>query len=99
MAIPAFKNEAGATARVLKKIRLRPQDLVVAEAISREMGTSLVVARVLAARGFSPGEELANYISPTLRNGLPDPACLKNLDLASKLIAECHAKGITIAIC
>ena len=99
MAIPAFKNESGTTARVLKKIRLRPQDLVVAEAISREMGTSSVVARVLAARGFSPGEELANYISPTLRNGLPDPACLKNLDLASKLIAECHAKGITIAIC
>jgi len=61
MAIPAFKNESGTTARVLKKIRLRPQDLVVAEAISREMGTSSVVARGLA-RGFSPGEELANYI-------------------------------------
>jgi single-stranded-DNA-specific exonuclease len=63
------------------------------------MNTSEVVARILAARGFVPGSELQNFISPTLKSGLPKPSELKNLDRASALIAKAHYAGGAIAIC
>jgi single-stranded-DNA-specific exonuclease len=58
-----------------------------------------VVARILAARGFSPDEELSNYLNPTLRNGLPDPSKLMNLKKAAEAIVACHKAGKSIAIC
>ena len=56
-------------------------------------------ASILAARGFRPGQDLANYISPTLKNGLPEPEKLKNLAAAAKLIADVHRAGGSVAIC
>lgn len=98
MAIPAFRNEP-ASSRVNKGIRLKPQNPEAADAIAKELKTNPVVARILAARGFSPGEELANYISPTLSKGLPDPSRLKNLAQAAKLIGDVHREGGKVAIC
>ena len=98
MAIPAFKNEPSSS-RVNKRIRLKPHDASVAEAIAADIKTSLVVGRILAARGFRPGQDLANYISPTLKNGLPEPEKLKNLAAAAKLIADVHRAGGSVAIC
>ena len=79
MAIPAHGSDGhsgkgGASARVNKRIRIRAQDLVRAKDLTDELKVSPVVGRVLAARGFSPGEDLRNYITPTLKNGLPDPS-------------------------
>jgi single-stranded-DNA-specific exonuclease len=85
--------------KALKRIRLKEHDPVVAQAIVADMRTHDVVGRVLAARGFSPGEDLKNYLSPTLRNGIPDPAKLKNLQAAARAIVECHESGKQIAIC
>lgn len=99
MAIPAFRSEGVTSSKVNKKIRLKQHDPKVAEAISREMGTSPVVGRVLAARGFSTGAELQNYISPTLRHGLPDPSTLKNAQAGAKAIIDCHRANKAIAIC
>ena len=98
MAIPAFRNEP-ASSRVNKGIRLKPQNPEAADAIAKELKTNPVVARILAARGFSPGEELANYILPTLSKGLPDPSRLKNLAQAAKLIGDVHREGGKVAIC
>ncbi len=99
MAIPAFRSEGSSGAKVNKRIRLKAHDSAVAKAIAAEMGTSNVVGRVLAARGFVPGEDLNNYISPTLRQGLPDPSKLKNLEAAAKVLIACHNSGKAIAIC
>ncbi len=104
MAISAYSSDSqsgyrrGAT-RVLKRIRVRPQRHELATEIATALGVSAVVGRVLAARGFEPGKDLDNYISPTLKNGLPDPAELKNLSIAAQTIARCHASGKAIAIC
>lgn len=89
----------GMPTQIFKKIRLRNHDASLADSITKEMKTSSVVARVLAARGFAPGRELENFISPTLRDGLPDPATLKNLPEAALVIADCHRAGKAIAIC
>jgi single-stranded-DNA-specific exonuclease len=84
---------------VVKRIRLKKHDPEIARAIVQEMQTHDVVGRVLAARGFSPGEDLRNYLSPTLRSGIPDPSKLKNLQAAAQTIATAHRKGKRIAIC
>jgi single-stranded-DNA-specific exonuclease len=93
------KTKPTSSSQVFKKIRCKKQDPQMAETIASEMKTSAVVARVLAARGFKPGDELNNFISPTLKSGLPNPAELKNLDKAAKLIGEEHRKGGAVAIC
>lgn len=85
--------------RAQKRIRLKKQDEATARLISEQMNVSSVVGRILAARGFAPGQDLKNFISPTLKEGLPDPSKLKNLDLACKLIHQVHRAGKAIAIC
>lgn len=108
MAIPAFNSDRSVkrddvrslgTVRVHKRIRLRAQDDHRARAIADSLNVSSVVGRVLAARGFEPGTELQNYMTPTLRNGLPDPSGLKNIREAARAIAQCHAAGRSVAIC
>lgn len=99
MAIPAFNTAAGSGVRVNKKIRLKSHDQRLAELIASDLGASSVLGRILAARGFSPGEDLRNYVTPTLRQGLPDPAKLKNIDRAAHVIVEAHKAGKSIAIC
>lgn len=98
MAIPAFKTET-ASSRLQKKIRLKAQDPIAAEEISKEMGVNPVLARVLAARGFRPDDTLRHFINPSLKEGLPNPSKLKNLKEAAALIAEVHKAGKAIAIC
>ena len=104
MAIPAYRSDGhsghrSGAARAQKRIRVRQQDAERAWEIAQELKVSEVVGRVLAARGFAPGEELKNFITPTLRNGLPDPTTLKNLFTAAQAIVACHAAGKAIAIC
>lgn len=99
MAIPAFRTEGSSSVRVNKRIRLKAHDNRVAESISNELKASGVLGRVLAARGFAPGEDLRNYVTPTLRQGLPDPSKLKNIDAAARAIVGAHRAGKSVAIC
>ncbi len=98
MVIPAFKNEP-TSSRVNKRIRLKEQEPEIAAAITAETKTNPVVGRILAARKHKPGDELSSYLKPELKTGLPNPAALKNLAEASKLIADVHRGGGSIAIC
>jgi single-stranded-DNA-specific exonuclease len=104
MAIPAYRSDGatgngGGSSRVNKRIRVREQNIALARRLAEEIGLSPVVGRVLAARGFEPGVDLKNYITPTLKNGLPDPGGLKNLKEAARLIAEVHREQGSVAIC
>lgn len=100
MAIPAFRvSSTELIHRVHKQVRVRAQHDDVALAIAQGCKVSPVVARILAARGFHPGVDLQNYLSPTLKEGLPDPSTLKNLMLACQKIKEVAAAGRPIAIC
>ncbi len=81
-----------------KKIRLRLQDVDRAGSIARELSISHIASRILAARGFTPGSELTNYLNPTLKEGIPDPSTLKNLAEASKLIADTVGAQHKIAV-
>ncbi len=82
-----------------KLVKLRKQKNAAAERIAVEYKVAPVTARILAARGFDTNEDLKNFLNPTLKEGLPSPTLLKNLDAACKLIAECVKRGDRIAIC
>ena len=97
MGFPARRKEGIQIAH--RAVRLRKQHPDVADEIAREFSLGSVASRVLAARGFKPGVELRTYLQPTLKDGLPEPSDLKNLDAAADLIAETISGGGAIAIC
>ena len=66
-------------------------------ALSQQLGVPEIVGRLLASRGVA-FEEAERFLSPTLRDFLPDPAHLKDMDLAVARIAEAVAKHETIAV-
>jgi single-stranded-DNA-specific exonuclease len=96
MAIP---SDRAASSKAHKRIRLKKQDETTARQIADQMRLNPVIGRILAARGFQPNEDLKHFISPTLKEGLPDPSKLKNLAEACALIHEVHKAGQGIAIC
>ncbi len=59
-----------------------------AQAISQQAGLPEIVARTLARRGVSP-EEAKAFLSPSLRDLMPNPSILKDMDKAAERI--CHA--------
>ncbi len=82
-----------------KTIAVRPQQPDVATAISAAYSLSPVTSRILAARGFSAGDALSQYLNPSLREGLPNPSGLLNLDRAIALIQKEVDEGNGIAVC
>jgi len=83
----------------LRKVALRIQREEAAQKIAKEFKLGDVTSRILAARGFEAGDVLKHYINPTLREGLPDPYKLKNLDKAAELISSVANSGGAVGIC
>ncbi len=100
MALPKSVVEGRTVTRTVHKdIKIKKQQIDHARQIEKEFKLSAVASRVLAARGFSADDKLKHFISPTLKEGLPEPNKLKGLGKACKLIAEVVAQGGKIAIC
>ena len=66
-------------------------------AIAQAHGLPEVVGRVLAARGV-PLEEAEAYLSPTLRELLPNPSSLKDMDAAADRLAAAVRSKERIAV-
>lgn len=77
--------------------QLREVDDRLAVAISREYSLPEIVARVLVARGVA-AEQVEDFINPTLRNALPDPSHLLDMDKAARRVADAVAAKEKIAI-
>jgi single-stranded-DNA-specific exonuclease len=82
-----------------KRIRLRTQNLELAESIASGYSLTPVTGRILAARGFKNDISLKNFINPSLKESLPEPTSLKNLDAGCALIKKSVEAGESIAIC
>jgi len=65
--------------------------------LSQRLGLPEVVGRVLAARGVGP-EEAERFLEPRLRDFLPDPARLKDMDAAVTRLAAAVMGGEGIAV-
>ena len=77
--------------------RLDPQQENVALAIAQQEGLPDLVARVLAGRGVAAGEA-AEFLQPTVRSLLPDPASLTAMEEAAERLADAVSRGEQVAI-
>ncbi|MEJ5019673.1 single-stranded-DNA-specific exonuclease RecJ [Ochrobactrum vermis] len=77
--------------------RLGLREANTALAIAQHHGISDLVARVLAGRGVSV-EGAPEFVDPTLRNLMPDPATLTDMENAASRIADAIQRRETVAI-
>lgn len=77
--------------------RLGLREANTALAIAQHHGISDLVARVLAGRGVTV-EGAPEFVDPTLRNLMPDPATLTDMEKAATRIADAIERRETVAI-
>lgn len=77
--------------------QLREADAQLALAISQRLGVAEVIGRTLAVRGVGLDEAPA-FLAPRLRDWLPDPSTLDDLDLAVGRLAEAVIAGERIGV-
>ncbi len=80
-----------------KKWALRPYSEKDALLLSQRLTLPPIVAQMLAARGFQPDEAL-QFLNPTLKETLPDPYMLKDMEKAVGRIALAVAEKQKIVI-
>ncbi|MBN9250792.1 MAG: single-stranded-DNA-specific exonuclease RecJ, partial [Mesorhizobium sp.] len=71
---------------ILWEHRLTEREDMAALAIAQGLGVSDIVARVLAGRGVQAAGA-ARFLDPTIRELLPDPASLTDMEKAADRIA------------
>lgn len=77
--------------------RLTERDENVALAIAQNHGLPDIVARVLAGRGID-SDASPRFLDPTIRDLLPDPASLTDMEKAAERIADAVARKERVAI-
>jgi single-stranded-DNA-specific exonuclease len=65
--------------------------------IAQRLGLPEIVGRLLAARGVGI-EDAPHFLEPTLRALLPDPSCLRDMDLAASRIADAVQRDESVAV-
>ncbi len=75
----------------------KPCDSRLALAIQQRFGLPEIVARILSSRNIQLDETEA-FLNPTLRNNLPNPFSLKDMEKAANRMAEAILKGEPIGL-
>ena len=92
---PAFLGvERSVTGR---RWRARPGDMRAAAAVSERYGLPEIVGRMLAQRGVGP-DEAPGFLAPRLRDRLPDPSHLVDMDRAVARILLAVQRGERIVV-
>ncbi len=77
--------------------RARGGDARTALALAQRFGFPEIVGRLLACRGVGE-EDCERFLAPTLRDGLPDPSHLRDMDRAVARLVDAIRNDETIAI-
>ena len=80
-----------------RRWRLRPVDEAAVLSMSQRLDLPEIVGRVLAARGVGI-DAAATFLRPRIRDSLPDPSHLLDLDVAVERLADAVAAGERIGI-
>jgi single-stranded-DNA-specific exonuclease len=80
-----------------RRWQLRPVDEAAALTISQRLDLPEIVGRVLAARGIG-ADAAPTFLRPRIRDSLPDPSHLRDLDVAVERLADAIAAGEPIGI-
>ena len=65
--------------------------------IAQRLGLPEILGRLLAARGVGI-EDAPHFLEPTLRALLPDPSCLRDMDLAAARLADAAERGESVVV-
>lgn len=76
-----------------------PSDDIIrqADALAQKTGLPDLVSRILAVRGIGP-ENVDAFLTPTLRDLLPDPRSLRDMEVAAARFVSAVQKGEKIAV-
>ena len=77
--------------------RARLEDERAALALAQQLEISEILARVLAARGIA-ADDADRFLNPALRDALPDPSVLRDMDKAAERLAAAIQAGEKIAV-
>lgn len=77
--------------------RLTTESSALALAIAQRHQIPDIIARILAARGVLP-DDAPGFLAPTLRDLMPDPSVLTDMDKAAERIADAIMRGEAITI-
>ena len=77
--------------------RLNERQEMAAMAIAQTRGVADIVARVLAGRGIGP-DDAERFLDPSIRDLLPDPAALTDMEAAAERIARAITGREKVAI-
>ena len=80
-----------------KRWLARPVDDRVALALAQSLDVPEIVGRALAARGIGPDDAPA-FLNPTIRDFLPDPSHLKDMEQGIERLASAIVQGERLAI-
>ena len=80
-----------------RRWRLRAADDRLALALAQRAGLPEVLGRVLAGRGVEP-EMVEDFLAPSLRRLLPDPAVFRDMQKAARAIADAVMEGRRVAV-
>jgi single-stranded-DNA-specific exonuclease len=80
-----------------KRWQARLSDARLGMAISQRLGAPEIIGRILAGRGVDP-EAVESFLAPRLRDLLPDPSCLQDMDNAAARLAESVIAGERVAV-
>jgi single-stranded-DNA-specific exonuclease len=80
-----------------RRWRLRDGDARAGEAIAERLGVSEIVGRLLAQRGIDL-ERAPGFLAPRLRDQLPDPSHLRDMDAAAARLVRAVHGGETVGV-
>src|SRR4051794_24635093 len=80
-----------------RRWRLRLRDDRLGIALAQRLGECELIGRMLAGRGVC-AEDGPRYLNPTLRDWLPDPSVLADMDAAVDRVVHAVRHGETIAV-
>lgn len=92
-----FLNVANSAKGFAWRDRLDEQKRQLGLALSQIAGLPEILGRVIAARGATL-DDVESWLNPTLKDQMPDPSTLQDMDKGATRLAEAITKGEKIAI-
>ncbi|MEZ5894632.1 MAG: single-stranded-DNA-specific exonuclease RecJ [Parvularculaceae bacterium] len=92
LALPPMGTPASGRRWVLRAAN--PREVL---AIAQAAEVDMTLARILADRGVT-AEQAVAYLNPSLRDAMPDPFVLKDMDKAAARLADAVVNGETIGV-
>lgn len=94
---PAFLGVARSATNRRWRDRLDARGSALALAIAQRHQLPEMLARVIAGRGVDV-DAVASFLDPTIRNLMPDPATITQMDAAARRLADAVERNETVAI-